>query len=229
MCCFSPLAPFPLHMDSWRTIEEEEGRKEMFLFLSPLSLSPVNVARLGGFFFAEPDLKHPVMITVSYATEPSWEVSVLPQGRWGMWVHLWIPVPVSHKETFLYFDIVLLVFFFPGHIISFSFLETTETLAPTLTCHSSPVMCWRPFGAAYLQRKSVFPVLLGDFHHFIFNLGKNPPSPKQAHVQEPRQTGLYWKEKTQTVPSTTKPTKLKSISILTAFKHLDSLYSLKKM
>lgn len=68
-----------------------------------------------------------------------------------------------HSFILTLFCCLVVFFFSPGHIISFS--KTTETLPPTLTCHSSSVMCWRPFGAAYLQRKSVFPVLLEDFHH----------------------------------------------------------------
>lgn len=90
-------------------------------------------------------------------------------------------------------------------------------------------MCWRPFGAAYLQRKSVFPVLLEDFHHSFFNLEKKPSSPEQAHAQEPRQTGLYQKDKAPAVPYTAKPTKLKPIPILIPFKHLDGLYSFEKI
>lgn len=75
-------------------------------------------------------------------------------------------------------------FFFFCHIISFSFLKTTDTLSSTLTCHSSPVMCWRPFGAVYLQRKSVFPVLLEDFHH-SFNLEKNSQAPDKPTCKSP--------------------------------------------
>lgn len=49
------------------------------------------------------------------------------------------------------------------------------------------------------------------------------------HAREPRQIGLYQKDKAQTVPYTTKPTKLKSIQILIPFKHLDGLYGLEKI
>lgn len=75
----------------------------------------------------------------------------------------------------------------------------------------------------YLQRNWGFPVLPADFHQSFYNPEKKN-IPKQPRAQEPRQTGLCQRNKTQSVPCTTKPPKLKSVPILIVFKHLDGLY-----
>lgn len=99
-------------------------------------------------------------------------------------------------------------------------------------------MCQRPFGGSCEHHKLPSEKLgfscFTCFHHSFFNPPPSPPRQKKTpnpptHVQEPRQTGLYQQDKTQTVPYNTKPTKPKSIPILIVFKHLDGLFGLQKI